>query len=543
MFRVVFLKDTQLTCLQESSQISLEKANAEVSRLQNQGHENQPTQLLAGNSIVEVEQLRQDLTQAHNDVEALKAASAVNGSVAAIQTQDGSSSIAEQIAAQVSEIRAELVARHEERVSLAEGQYQKRSETMRAQLSKRLADGRAEIRQQAIDGLKVEHEQELEALRTRHREELEELRRNENIRFEDFKEQWRAEHPGAGLDEPRTIKGETQSTKSISSPSDMTDAEIRNLIATNDVIKSIMKKNIVAHGAKERERVLEEQQKITNEKLAEAEKVKEQAVIMEGKKYNVKISMTENRARAAQAKIDYVQKAATETPQKPVIEVWEVAKDIKPAPIQSQQPQTSAAPPVPLAVVNPFARPPPAGPGLGQSMFGKPSFVSNQPNPLFGPSGLQQAQTGTTTQTPSPRQIPTNSADSSSAINGLQPQTAGQPAVQDNPSEDQGSQRINPGTGPAALRSIQQSNLPLPSGGRGVAGMGRGRGRGAGRGQLPQVQTGVPTNAPQSQGSPRGGQLSATAKQFVPQGAKRPRDDGLEASQHAKRVRGGLHGS
>lgn len=527
--------------------MSLEKANAEVSRLQNLRQVEKPTQQSDVTSSDEVEQLRQELAQAQNDAEALRTTSAINSSVAAIQPQDDSPSIAEQIAAQVSEIRAELVARHDERIRQAEAQYNKRTETMKTQLSKRLVDGKAEIRQQAISALKVQHEEELEALRVRHRDELEELRRNENARFEEFKGKWQSEHPGTSPEEPGTMKGEPQQ-KPVVPPSDLSEAEIRSLISTNDLVKTIIKKNITSNLAKEREKIQEEQQKLTNEKLTEAEKAKEQAVVMEGKKYNVKISMTENRARAAQAKLDYVQKAATETPQKPVVEVWEVAKDIKPGPIQNQQTQSPAAQPqsTPPAATNPFARPPQAGLGLAQSMFGRPTFVPNQMNPSFGPSGSRQPQSGPMTESSEPLQNPTNTGEPSSATTGLRSQAAGQNRLPDKALEDQASQRPNPATGPAALRNIQQSNLPLPSGGRGVAAMGRGRGRGTGRGQLPQVQTGIPHNAQQSQGSPRGGQMSATAKQFVPQAGKRARDDGLEASQHAnssKRVRGGPQGS
>jgi len=539
-----------------------------------------PTQPSGGVSSDEIEQLRQDLVQAQSDAEALRSALVINSSAAAIQTQEGSSSIAEQIAAQVSEIRAELLARHDERVRLAEAQYQKRTDMMKVQLSKRLADGKTEIRQQAIDGLKVQHEGELEALRVRHRDELEELRRSEDSRFELFKVKWQSEHLETGPGEPGTVKGEPQSKKIVTN-SDLTEAEVKHLISTNDHVKSIMKKNIIAHGAKEREKLLEEQQKILNERLAEAEKNKEQAVVMEGKKYNVKMSMTENRARVAQAKIDYVQKAASETPQKPVVEVWEVAKDVKPAPIQSQQSQALAAQPTastvvnpfakpppaePMpsqsqqsqalaaqptasAVVNPFARPPPAGPGLAQSIFGKPTSVHNQMTSSSGPSSPQQVQASITTQSSDHQQNPSNNGNSSLATNGLQTQAAEQSKLPDKALEDQGPHRTNPATGPAALRNVQQSNLPLPSGGRGFGSIGRGRGRGTGRGQLPQVQTGIAHNGQQSQGSPRGGQLSATARQFVPQAGKRPRDprdEGLEASQHAnssKRVRGGGQGS
>ena len=44
------------------------------------------------------------------------------------------------------------------------------------------------------------------------------------------------------------------------------------------------------------------------------------------KKANLRIGMTENKFRAASAKIEVVQKAATDTPERPVGEVWAVAE-------------------------------------------------------------------------------------------------------------------------------------------------------------------------------------------------------------------------
>ena len=95
----------------------------------------------------------------------------------------------------------------------------------------------------------------------------------------------------------------------------------------------------------------------------------------------------------------------------------------------------------------------------------------------------------------------------------------------------------------ANQRGGNQSNLPRGGGGRG--------GRG-GRGGLPPQNVnagtgGVRQNSPgNSPASARGG-LNAGARQFVPQGNKRPRDDGPDGSGDGgnigKRVRGAAGGA
>ena len=42
--------------------------------------------------------------------------------------------------------------------------------------------------------------------------------------------------------------------------------------------------------------------------------------------------MAENRTKQANAKLEVVAKAAVDTPDKPVRDVWEIAKDAKPPP-------------------------------------------------------------------------------------------------------------------------------------------------------------------------------------------------------------------
>ena len=592
--------------MQVDLQKNFDTANAELTDLRTRQQEhvskeqNSPTELSNDVTKEQINVLQKELAGAQQDADALRAAAVINDSVATIRTDEGSPSIAEQIATQVNAIRAELTSRHDERVRQADETFKKRTETMKISLNRRLAEVKLDIRDslnathtQALEALRVQHEMELEALRTRHQEELDELRRNDTSKFEQFKQEWRAEHavlPNG--DHANQGDGQPQPPKQPWEPS---DADVRALITRNETAKTIIKNNITNKLNQEREaltaRVREEQQKLLNEQLAEADKkanvAKDQAVAMEGKRYSVKISMTENRSRAAQAKLDYVQKAATDTPQKPVVEVWTVAKDVKPAPAPTPAPaaQSNAAQ---SQTPNPFANLTPTGPGnaaVAKSTFGQPTPVqANVSAPFSAPAGPTRSPqrsnsvttissaSGQPSQSSPTQPIPTVTSEQSNAPNGTPQQQPQQPAQQatqqpsrlpDKPLQPQGVQR-NAGTGPAALRGLH-SGLPVPSSGRGGlaqsqhaqgtfnqqsqrggANFGRGRG-GIGRGGPSQLQT---NNQPasQSQGSPRGGgQLSGSAKQFVPTGTKRPREDGgLEASQHAgdgKRMRGGAQGS
>src|SRR5205814_7764390 len=77
------------------------------------------------------------------------------------------------------------------------------------------------------------------------------------------------------------------------------------------------------------------------------------AVELAEKRLLAKVSMTEGRARSVQAKIEVVQNAATDTPQRPVVEVWEIAKVAKPVP--GRQPQAVAQKPAQLEPSQPLA--------------------------------------------------------------------------------------------------------------------------------------------------------------------------------------------
>ncbi|KAK2865057.1 hypothetical protein FQN49_003947, partial [Arthroderma sp. PD_2] len=329
------------------------------------------------------------------------------------------------------------------------------------------------------------------------------------------------------------------------------------------------------------------------------------AVELAEKRLLAKVSMTEGRARNAQAKLEVVQKAATDTPQKAVVEVWEVAKVARPAPASQAAtprpaPQTPAATQSPAPAPAPQAaqQPAPQTP-VAPATPAKPAMpTESQPTPT--PAERPAQATQASQEQPIPQPGPQAPQQQGIPAPNLQAQRGqpGQPGQQ--PQQPQQAQQGQPasglpnrppqathhpaaGSGPGVLRALQ-SGLPVARGGRGrggpagqvgqphsVAGQqgpghqqpqqgqqlgasrghgvprgGRGRG-GQGRGGAQHVQTGnLPAGT--SQSSPRGGRgggLNVQARQFIPQGNKRTREDGAEAPDtgNGKRIRGGGGGS
>ncbi|KAM5475318.1 Protein mlp1 [Microsporum audouinii] len=402
-------------------------------------------------------------------------------------------------------------------------------------------------------------------------------------------------------------------------PPELSDSQARELVATNETIRGIIRNNIKNAVSRERESMskaadstalIEMEKKFSEEKealLKERDQKIGSAVELAEKRLLAKVSMTEGRARNVQAKLEVVQKAATDTPQKPVVEVWEVAKVAKPAPA-SQAATPKPAPRTPAA-----AQPPPPAPQATQQA---PPQVPAAPT-----TPMKPAVPGELQQTPTPAERPAQAPQATQATQATQAPSLPQPAAQvqqqqgqaapnlqdqksqqpQQPQQPQQVQQTQPasglpnrppqtthqsaaGTGPGVLRALQ-SGLPVARGGRGRGGPvgqvsqphnvggqqgpgpqpqqgqqgqqptatrghgvprgGRGRG-GPGRGGAQHVQTGnLPAGT--SQSSPRGGRggLNAHARQFIPQGNKRTREDGAEAPDtgNGKRIRGGGAGS
>ncbi|KUL92200.1 hypothetical protein ZTR_02703 [Talaromyces verruculosus] len=342
---------------------------------------------------------------------------------------------------------------------------------------------------------------------------LAELRKNHQQELENIKAQQPAPIEG-GQPAELTIPGTPAKGETGELP-ELTDSQAKDLVAKNETIKDIIKRNIqnqvnkvkaqlqqearaqAAAAGPSPEATAELETKLAEErerlKKASDEAIEEKvksAVELNDKKIAVKISMLESRAKTAMAKIQVVQKAATETPEKPVREV------------QPAQPQNVSSP---FAVIKQDGQTQAVQPNQQASIPPKPpsGAVGNHTGP--GPAALRALQSG----------LPIARGRGGGRGGG-----AGHQQTDQQP--QQGQAQAQRGTG-----------------------MQRGRGRGRG-GQ--HVQTSVPQATGQTQDSPGGsrGALNAGARQFIPQGNKRPREDGGEtaggdAGGAGKRIRGGGH--
>ncbi|GFF55261.1 protein MLP1 homolog [Aspergillus lentulus] len=478
----------------------------------------------------------------------------------------------------------------DERVKALEEKVQ-RLEAALAEKDAALAAKDAEYETKAnerVEKLKETYNKKMAEVRAAHRQEVERLSANQQVAQQE---------PGTPISKPEQTPA-TPSQQEGDLP-ELTDVQARALVAKNETIQTIVRNNIRAKVAKETEKLKQEcaelEKKFNEEKEAlkkayeesTDEKVKS-AVELSDKKTLVRISMLDTRLRTAQAKLDVIAKAAAETPQKPVVEVWEVAKTTKAPPVQAQGAKsTSAAPSAPAA---PTAAPAPAQVATvppPSAVAAPTATAENQDQQAAAPAPAQQA-----TAAPPTGSVPAEAQPQADA-QVQQPQQEAGPAQKPAPNQPanavaQSQNKQQPSSLPnkppagGVLRALQ-SGLPVARGGRGGArggshqqnpfgpqpadqqqpqqqqaqtqqsqrgtGLQRGRGGrgGAGRGGHQNVQAG---NAPQGQNpsSPGGGRggLNVQARQFVPQGSKRAREDGGETGNEAgasggKRMRGGGH--
>ena len=403
-------------------------------------------------------------------------------------------------------IKAELEQKHADRVRQVEEQYQKRTDQMKTQLSTKLKEGRESIKQD----LQKEHEEAMQRLRENHAKEIDSLRATHQQELAQIQSRALASNPPA---EVKASDGNTSgpsaaaTTPGVQTPTwPQSESGVKDFIANSPTAKGILRQNVLTKLNQEREaiaaKVREEQDKVMAARVGEVQKkadvAKEQAVIMESKRYSVKISMAENKARQAIAKIEVVEKAAKDTPQRPVVEVWAIAKDTKAPP---PPPQANAAS---QSVPNALKASQTASPGAARPvppMAAAQGQISAPQKPVQSPS-TQGMQTGTVTQ-PSDQaavKIDTATPDSASA-GGSAAATASTPTGASNqqttPTDahplpikpmqqtQQAERAAAPkapsagGAGPASQRMSgpgTQSSSAIPRGGSGIARGGRGRG-------------------------------------------------------------------
>jgi nucleoprotein TPR len=122
------------------------------------------------------------------------------------------------------------------------------------------------------------------------------------------------------------------STASQKVPEQLSDEKIRELLSTNPTAKSIVVNNVRSKLAQEKQKLEDEHKKQLLEQQQKAESTQASAVFMTEKKSSLRLNMAENKFKTASGKLEIVETAARETPQRPVVEVWELTKAYKAPP-------------------------------------------------------------------------------------------------------------------------------------------------------------------------------------------------------------------
>jgi len=589
-----------------------------------------------------MEKLKQELVAAQSELEALKAnRNASEGTAEATSTEITTGTSDEtKIAEQVAIIKKELEDAHQEKIRSEEERFNARAQNMKTQLSARLAEGRTKFREEAVkereevmQTLRAEHEIAMQLLTAKHETALSDLRSQHTEELQTVKKE---APPSATTEQTGDVKAKdtsqgtlesTVTTKPVATDS-LTQKEVQIILSTNEFAREILLRNIKNRLEQQAIKLNEDHEQALNQKIAEArtkqeeilreehekdlsqkveelstdyenaiqarleeatagfQRSKEQAVMLEGKKWSVKISMLEGRNRTAMAKLEVFHKAAEDTPQRPVAEVWAIAKDLKAAPAPPAQPPAVHPPNAALSSSNISTSDAFAPHNSGQPLqtpvetaIQQPDVNSQRPaqtpvKPVASsvPNSTAPAQSAPTKPDSTPKEVPSVPAISSqvSSVGPMLPQGeavptqstqsngTGSSAVPNGVTSIQASQQQQlPGTGLAALRGMlnQGSGIPrgggIPRPGRGGNGPqaqqgglsirggaasghrggdgGRGRGRG-GHHQSPGGTTGD-----------GGRNMNAGARQFVPGGNKRAREgsDGGPEGLHGKRPRGG----
>jgi nucleoprotein TPR len=434
-------------------------------------------------------------------------------------------------------------------------------ETVVAELQDRVKELEQSLaeKEQEIASLKQQHEADLQEQRTRveaeHQQALEELR----AQSVPVSSELQKTHDVQAASQTQTAETGTNNETDVMPV--ITEAQARLLVKEHEVIRRILmtnikksvatkeealrkefelaqaairdttspeqvaelQKQVAAHEealkqkeqefAAQKQALVDQQQQLESEKLVFTEegekKIADQIALYE-KRTAVQLNMAKNKANLAQAKVEVVKKAAEETPEKPVGEVWEVAKDAKPPPMK---PATAASQPGPPS--SPAGqKPPPAQNGLVDTT---PTLTRPNTN-INATAPPASAQSPTTNGVAKPAQ-PT--AGSGVAMQ-KQPQTAiprGIPTARGRGASVAGGQLTAASTGETQPSQVATRGTGIP----------RGNFRGAirGRGGAPNIQTGGQVAARgglAAGGSPRGN-LNPAAQQFQP-GVKRAREDG-----------------
>ena len=516
--------------------------------------------------------------QAASGVDATGAAAASSGATIAESAAPLSDEERRELEAKIATLEAKVAEAEEKAKALEESMdttVKQRSDRMKDVLNKRLKESR-------------------EALEKEAQESKDKLQQEFHLKLEQERAIWQAETKMAAASSsgaPPSTPAKEQPAQAASTPtvatpggtnidlSNLTDAQTRELLSTNPTVKSIVanniKKKVDLETKKARDEVessvkAEYEQKITT--------AKEQATALQDKKWALRYNMLERQNKTGLAKIGVVETAAEKTPQRPVVEVWNIAKDAKP-PVPEKAPSASTPNSTPAqAAASSPGKTSPIGEGnnkcitsdqkkkekTNEHIAPAPS-VSEEAKPQASQNSTPQAAANTgalaATQIKPPTGaagLPANPFANAATIkppgqNPFAPQTQTPPQQQQLPQQQQQQQQQQHGQGHGQgqgppQRGIQggqqqqqqqqqqqagRSGIPMPSRGGGNGGRGRG---GQGGVYQPPARGGGRGFGGSGGGGGRG--MNPQAGDFNP-GNKRPRGDSEAHGGGPKRQRGG----
>lgn len=468
--------------------------------MQEAGNTAQPT-----SADPDLERLRAELETAKQELNAARAAAAVADAQPTASAESAAPIISEEMLEErVAERRAELEAVYKEKETILDVKFDARSEKMKTQLNAKLQESRDRTNRQ------------LEEQKAAHMAEIEKLKAS-------VVQPSTPSQAGPAPAEQTVKAEESPADESKSDPTaNMTEKQVQALVASNPTILEMIKRNVQSKVKQAQENLKVEFEKKTAETQATFDQQKKEAVdaarVLEGKKSNVRISMTEKRVAGAQAKLDVIETAARDTPQRPVSEVWNIAKDAKPAvaaPGDTTQPKTAAIPQQKQQPQQQSSTP-------ATNPFGGQPAASAGPNPFGAPANGPPA--GSTVANPFATRGP--------SISG----TSGIPSsLPVKPPQGRGQTQPNAG-GSGIPRPGSAAGFHNPQSGRGGSAIPRGGGRGGinargggnQRGGHNNQRGGHQQNTPASPNT-----LNPSAAQFAPPnsnipgpGTKRPHDGG-----------------
>nr|POE47022.1 protein mlp1 like [Quercus suber] len=316
-----------------------------------------------------VEQLKLELRKAQQDLTTAQAANTNGEETTAPPPQGnaGNESVADQVAEEVAKMRAQLEQQHELAKTQVEEERDRRIEVMKNNLRRQLKEQKEKIREELRKEMIVEHEQALQKLRTEHDATIKQLQSEHKAVMEKFSEQGTT-----AVVKVANSDSAVKSENSIFNILDFPDEQVMQLMQTNDRVKRIVSSNIAKRTSAEIEKfnklIAQKDAELatlkasqvnggsknadsgeTNKRIEELTTQLEAAVSSKDAAVKKAREMAEMKAKLqlsqrdqALAKMNVVRKAAAETPQKPVSEVWEVANKAKPA-VKPAAPAAAAA--------------------------------------------------------------------------------------------------------------------------------------------------------------------------------------------------------